>query len=300
MASPASPLDGFYIRTDFRDFNFFPHADSSRHNIRHTRHTNDIPSIIRACKAEPCCAGFNTNGWLKRIINIPPSFKSSFHLPWQGTFVRTIWPDFVFLPGVDSPGNDVRHLTRRELYELLQAARVDSKVVALNTDGWLKSAVNNEPSLWPDSQRATRAGPNEFSGLYVKATHDNPHTFLDLMRFALLSTGNTFALWFIKDAKVRGEYSGAVRAASNEILSRVQSGTITARQGAEEAIEMRNTLLYRMRSRTSRFGLSFAEAMKPTGGTLDAYFNRYSQRIYGKNYADLTQAEAEAVSIVTL
>lgn len=128
----------------------------------------------------------------------------------------------------------------------MQAARADNKVVAFNTNGWLKFAVNKEPSPWPGSQGqlSALAGTDDFNGLYVRATHDNPQTLLDLTRFALLTTGSAFARWFINDAGVRVKYSDAVKTASDEILQRVRSGAITAQEGAQEAVEMRNTLLY--------------------------------------------------------
>lgn len=297
----AGPLEGFYIRTDFPDLNFFPGADSDGNDIWNVGSVNDIPSLVRACKADPTCAGFNTNGWLKKTISLPPSPEPSFKSPWQGTFLRTVWPGFVFLPGTDSPGNDIRQLTGQTLPALLQAARADSRVVALNTNGWLKSAVNKEPTPWPGSQgqTITQDGPNQFSGLYVKAARVGSRTSLGLALFALLGTGDAFALWFIKDANVRSKYSSAVRTASGEILSRVQSGTITPREGAEQAIEMRNTLLKDMRSRTSRLGLTFAETIKPTGGTYETYLNKYAQQLYGKNYAELTVAEADEVCLLS-
>lgn len=299
--NPASPLDGLYIRTDFCDFHFFPHAESTMNDIRRIEPNNDVPGFVRACKSEPSCAGFNTNGWLKTVIKFPLVREPTFISPWHGTFLRIHWPDFIFLPGIDSPGNDMRSLGKQPLPVLINAARTNPEVLAFNTNGRMKFALTQEPTPWPHSEWAPGTQPEGYQhrGLYVRATHGNPHTLLHIARFALLSTGGVFAQRFIGNEEVRDRYKCAVKMAGDEILERVLSGAVRARDGAQEAFDIRNAL-EKMCVRTHRLGLAFTETVRPTIRTYEYHLDRYARQAYSKNFAQLTQRQAQEVSTLSI
>ncbi|KAK7427290.1 hypothetical protein QQZ08_006226 [Neonectria magnoliae] len=310
-----SSLSGIYIRTKFLDFAFYSQNDSNGNDIRQSANQiNNVPQLIRETEAISNSGGFNTNGWHKHTLQgPPPRAESSFRDPWQGIYYRICWPDFIHLPGLDSPGNDIRNVgSDTQLHALLDEARKDPNAIAVNTNGWLKRAlIQTDPVDAP--------GAENLKGIYIKYMNPQPwegttnavaaaslhaqasdDSILTASFFALKGTVIIWCRWTLKDNTVRAEYSNSVRAATENILSRVRSGEITASAGAAEAHAMRNNYLIGMRNKTSPFGLMIARGIKPQANQYEYYLNKNSNTMFSKPFAELSTEEAMQVSAETI
>lgn len=141
-------LDGLYIRTIFPDYVFYPRCDSVFGDLVHRPELADnVPGLIAAMNDHTDAAGFNTEGWIKRSVKVPPSqTPAALDKPTRGLYVRVEWPGFVFLPFLDSPGNDSSSLgPDKSTWELIQVARNTPDAVAFNTGGYVKSRLVSEP-----------------------------------------------------------------------------------------------------------------------------------------------------------
>ncbi|CAI6047356.1 unnamed protein product [Clonostachys chloroleuca] len=302
----ASSLAGIYIRTAFSDFNFYPLLDSSGFNIEQTKEfANEIPQLIQKTSSLTNSEGFNTDGWHKYALEGPPpkSTAPSFKEPYQGIYYRTGWPDFIFLPGMDSEGYGIRNVGNLQVSELLDAAREDPEAVAVNTSGWLKSDLNKGgPSDIP--------GAEDLKGIYVKLagpqgalstwSESNEVALLSSALFALKGSVVIWSRWVLNDANVRLQYQRSVSAAADGIIARVQNHELTPAQGAQEAHSIRNQYLLDMRKISSPLGLMIAESIKPAGGSYQAYLDKNAMKKYQKSYADLTLGQAQAVAEETI
>lgn len=299
----ATSLDGIYIRTDFPGFNFFPRCDSKGNDIIDaTDKANDIPSLITSChdgEAKGAYA-FNTMGWIKNKVTIPPSKVDYFHDDSEGIYVRTEWPDFVYLPGIVSPGNDITQITGKNVAELIVEARNDARVVAFNTNGWMKSAVASEPGSPSQPQ-------NVLFGTYVKvpvlsqeleADEKQLDEILTRAVFVLKATVTFWAFSFIPDAPVRAEYAKAVAASCNEILEYVSKKVLTPEKAVQMAFDMRQQYLVLTREKSSGFGKFIASVMKPPDLKIDRYLNDKSQKLFKKAYDLLTAPQQSKVSAI--
>ena len=326
-------LDGIYVRTTFRWYNFFPLLDSSGNDIGKIEGGQDcVPDLIKACDAEESAAGFNTDGYLKNKVVVPPTDKNpNFTKPTQGLYVRVRWPDFVYLPGLDSPFNDIKVLRGRTLPELIAEARKDSSIVAFNSDGWMKKSLNDTPSDFGSAQ-------TELNGIYVKwiidpntedssdedsSNEDSSNVEANMTAVSLTSkstsssTDDSTALsnalfslkgfyifwgnWFLHDAVVRAEYSRAVSATCQELLDEVSAKTRKAKNAARKAHALRNQAMRMTRLRTSPAGLLVAQGLKTAGGRFKSYLNKYSKEIYGVRYSKLeNRAQMAKVGMLSI
>lgn len=301
-----SSLSGIYIRLRFLDFNFYSRKDSNGNDIWQTaEYINNIPQLIKYTETLPTSGGFNTDGWHKHTLRVPPpDAPILFPNPWQGIYYRTCWPDFIHLPGLDSPGNDFLSVRNAQLYQLLTEARTHSTAVAANTDGWLKNAlIDGDPVDFP--------GAENLKGIYIK--YINPDTWtgnvtfegsprndqnplLTTAFFALKGTVIIWCRWILRDSRTREAYRRAVAAAVDDILRRVNDGSVTPNEGAREAHDIRNNLLIGMRDVTSPPGLLIARAIKPAGGQYDFYLKKNAMKIFDTPLEKLTTEQAEEVS----
>ncbi|QPH03761.1 hypothetical protein C2857_000134 [Epichloe festucae Fl1] len=307
-----SSLSGIYIRLRFLDFNFFSRKDSNGNDIRPTANiSNNIPQLITQTEALAESGGFNTDGWHKHTLREPPPPDAPilFPNPWQGIYYRTCWPDFIHLPGLDSPGNDIISVRNAQLHQLLYEARTHPTAIAANTDGWLKSAlIDGDPVDFP--------GAENLKGIYIKyinpatwtgnitteglSTRNDQNPLITTAFFALKGTVIIWCRWILKDAVTREAYRRSVAAATDDILRRIDDGSLTPSEGAEEAHAMRNNYLIGMRDRTSPIGLLVARAIKPAGGQYDYYLNRNARARYNRVFGDLTETEARQVAVDTI
>ncbi|KAI0005798.1 hypothetical protein F4779DRAFT_633209 [Xylariaceae sp. FL0662B] len=256
---PLCVLSGIYVQTKFLDYNFYSNLDSNGNDIKQTpEYTNDIPA-------------FNANGWHKYALEGPPPTASppSFNEPYQGVYYRTCWPDFVYLPGLDSPGNNIRNVGDKQLFALLNEARNDPIAIAVNTGGWLKRSLVDEPQDTP--------GAENLKGIYTA----DKNTLLSTAFFSLKGTVNIWCRWILKGADARQMYRAAVGTATADILERVENGSFTPAAGAAEAHQMRKQFLTGMRNKTSPIGLLVARSIKPAGGSYQYYLDRNAEIRYG-------------------
>ncbi|KAJ3559521.1 hypothetical protein NM688_g294 [Phlebia brevispora] len=290
------PIDGLYTRLEFSDYAFFPPCRFPRKRYR--------------AGAEP---GFNTDGWIKSLINYPPSSSSQFAKPTQGLYARVAWPGWAYLPGIDSPGNDKTQLTGKQVRELIDAANNDSDIVAFNTDGWMKTSLADSPS-----EHTSSSFP--LYGLYVKISSlgdaeasqslaaegatlasaqaadsaDDPSK-LSIALFLMQSTAIVWGRWFTMDATVRTQYASAVATGAADIRARWASGALSRNKAVSQAVDLRNTWLRDCRARSSPLGLLVAESIKPRGLSVKEILNRYALRIFNREFASLTPAQGRQI-----
>ncbi|KAI0788252.1 hypothetical protein C8Q74DRAFT_1216685 [Fomes fomentarius] len=276
-ANPAS-LDGIYIRTEFPGYTYYPSVDSNMNDIRRqTESMNNVPTLVVSCNQEAQGAGFNTNAFTKKKIVFPLTSAPSFSTPTQGTYARHGWPDFVFLPGLDSPGGDLHRPTTTDVVALVTEARQNPDIVAFNTHGWQKKTIH------PHSTVSATAG-------------------LDNALFALKGTALIWSEWFLTDAAVRTNYTQAVTKAASAIAAEVTSGTRTAAEGAEAAHAIRKNylILTRRKSTPVPAGPIIAQTIKSVGGSYQSYLEKNATEQFSKIFTALTPDQASAVSVRTI
>ncbi|KAK6541136.1 hypothetical protein TWF694_008508 [Orbilia ellipsospora] len=329
----STSLDGIYVRTTFQGYNFFPLQDSVGGDLYQDLDSKDnIPDLIAACDKDDNVAGFNTNGWIKNRLVVPPTeaFSDSAG-PTQGLYVRIRWPGFTYLPGLDSPGNDLRQVKNKTLPELIIEARNDSQVVAFNTDGWMKYALNNTPSeftsaqtglfglyvkvvepssdldnLFYDSDDASSDSDGSTSGsvdsrengesdkavcLVDDSNSDHWKDQCNRSLFALKGTHMIWKFWFIDDAKVRNDYNDIVTAKFREMLNEMETGKRRAKRVTAIAHRLQNNLLTGMCNHTSPLGLEIAQGIKTSGGSMKYHLNSNAKKLYNKAYSTLRNRE---------
>jgi hypothetical protein len=298
------PLDGLYVRTDFPGYEFYQGVDSDLGDITHCSDLiNNIPPLISASNTHSNSLGFNSNGWIKHTMTVPPPQREpAFDTPAQGTYVRIEWPGFAYLPMLDSPGNDARQLTGKRVWELIDAARGDGEIVALNTNGWMKKKVLDAPVEVPDHSYP-------LYGLYVKepnlealasANLEIGPDDVNLYLFIFKGTALIWGKWFITDSNVRAEYNKAVAYGAQKILERMNQGTITPLDAAKEAVDMRNSYLNEMRKKSSAIGRTVAQAIKPSGLPYSDLLDKNAQRRYGRNLPRRRRLKWRAIPSIQL
>ncbi|PHH66216.1 hypothetical protein CDD81_7809 [Ophiocordyceps australis] len=270
----ASSLDGIYVKTDFLGFNFFPQADSPSNDIaRVTAMARDVPSLIQECRKrdDQGALGFNTWGWVKNRITVPPPAATSVD-ETEGIYVQTEWPDFVYLPGVDSNGSDNARLEGKNVAELIKEARKDAKNVAFNTNGWIKNDVADKAQVFSPL-------PSVLFGTYVKVPTEpkllqaNPALALRMSLFILKGTAAFWAFYMLPDSAARLEYSKAVAEGCKEITEYVAQSKLKVEEGVQMALNLRQQLLVWARQKSSALG----------------------QELFQKDYAGLTRLQTPQV-----
>jgi hypothetical protein len=112
---------------------------------------------------------------------------------------------------------------------------------------------------------------------------------------ALQSEATNFAQRFIQDSAVRVDYLKSVKRFSEEALAAVSGGEISACEAMLHTHAMRNELLSLARLMTSDIDLAQAQALKATGLPLETLMEKYAQKLFGKPFAELTEAQREDV-----
>jgi hypothetical protein len=189
----------------------------------------------------------------------------------------------------------VQHLLRQNGHALvpahleMQPGRCDSQMIYL-IELFQQRVVSMDPStglVEPNSR--TWYALNGQSGPTVQ------DAVLDEALLLLESTAINFSERFIQDARVRANYVAEARRFAEEIVAEVQSGRLTPRHGAERAHLMRNSVLDAARLKSSDIGRAVAEAEKATGLTITQLMERYAQRLFSREFAELTAAEQDEV-----
>lgn len=116
----------------------------------------------------------------------------------------------------------------------------------------------------------------------------------------LESESVNFAQRFIKDARVREEYLRRSRQFVDELRSSYQAGTLSGRQAAQAAHQMRNELLDLMRRRSSDLGRAWAERLKARGSEFQVLLDKYANKKFGRAFNLLAETERKAVFLEVL
>lgn len=87
----------------------------------------------------------------------------------------------------------------------------------------------------------------------------------------------------------RQAYRSSVKTTTAKILQDNDEGRLWHIDGANGAINKRNTLLLQVRDITSPVGLLIARQIKPAGGTVEDYSDRNARMRYCLNYDEITQ-----------
>jgi hypothetical protein len=136
--------------------------------------------------------------------------------------------------------------------------------------------------------RRSRPGQRSTRRLDDQSALELSLTFLETEAF-------NFGKRFIQDSKVRQNYLNVVKRFSNEALDAVARGEISAYEAMTHTHAMRNEILELSRLKSSDLGRAQAEALKATGVTLESLMEKYAQKIYGKAFAQLSEAERGTV-----
>jgi len=139
---------------------FVQGVDSGGNDIRNNSKTDNWKGLLDDASSDSTCCAVNTTGWMKRLLTPRASWSRWSANGFQGMFVRTqAWPavqttgsDWVgsgwtFFANKDAGGNDLGRIANLDLAALFAAAIADTRCVAFNTNGFLKSAVTAQ-STW--------------------------------------------------------------------------------------------------------------------------------------------------------
>jgi len=101
----------------------------------------------------------------------------------------------------------------------------------------------------------------------------------------------SFAQRFIPDAKVRREYIESTKIFSLELQDKISKNQLTPQMAAQQAQNMRNSIMNAMRGKTSDFGLALAKFMKKEGKSLQQLELKYSQELYQSDFSRLNSEQ---------
>lgn len=123
---------------------------------------------------------------------------------------------------------------------------------------------------------------------------------LGLSREALESAAAKFSLDVISDAAVRARYVEGIRRVSRMVQDEVDSGRMSAADGAKYCNLLRNQILVETRKVTSAVARAYAEKRKPVGPSLQESLDKYARKQFGKTFAELNEAEKNRASYLVI
>jgi hypothetical protein len=126
------------------------------------------------------------------------------------------------------------------------------------------------------------------------ADDDLPPELHEALR-VLDSEATSFGVRFINDGRLRKKYAEQIAEAAEEIKAKFRSGNLSAGEAAEEAQQMRNTIMEATRLKTSDIGRAVAEAEKGTGKTLEELLAKYANEKFQRPFRALSKVEQDAV-----
>lgn len=104
------------------------------------------------------------------------------------------------------------------------------------------------------------------------------------------------ALMIIQDGYVRSLYSSKIREMANELAQKAARGEITWTQAAQEATQVRNQVMEKLRSITSPIGLAQAQRMKASGKTFNQLLDKKAAEVQaGARFDQLTASQQNKV-----
>jgi hypothetical protein len=116
---------------------------------------------------------------------------------------------------------------------------------------------------------------------------------LEAARNSLESAGASFATDAIVDSDTRQRYMDGIKRISRTVQTEVDSGHISAADGASYCQEMRNRILMEARKITSPQALGYAQYKKADGRSLPWLLDKYSDKLFQKPFSTLTDAEKD-------
>lgn len=105
----------------------------------------------------------------------------------------------------------------------------------------------------------------------------------------------SFGTRFIQDSGVRQDYIVKTQAMSRELRASVERGSMSAREAAEAANQMRNEIMEMARVRSSDLGRAKARSLKLKGLDLDDLVAKYAQRKFNRDFSSLTRGQQDEV-----
>jgi hypothetical protein len=98
-------------------------------------------------------------------------------------------------------------------------------------------------------------------------------------------------------AQIREAYINQIRKAANEILEEAWSGKISAQEGAEKAVKLRNYILEVAREEGPAFARAIAAKKKEVGKSLAALQEQWANYAFKKPYSQLSNPEKDIVAL---
>lgn len=112
---------------------------------------------------------------------------------------------------------------------------------------------------------------------------------------ALQAQAANFAQRHIRDARVRQGYVRDTQRFAEGLRAEVAAGRMGARQAAQQAVELRNSVMEAARLSSSDLGRARAQALKATGKGLSELQEYYAQRLHKTPFARLTSSQKQGV-----
>ena len=139
------PLPG--IQSSLGDFDFHPLMDSLGGDL--DKINGNIDELAVACRNHPDCVGFNSNGFLKKILNDFSDWYNWTEDSTKGLYTKRPFSeiespldDFHFHPLMDSLGGDLIRLTGT-MNDIALACRKDPDCLGFNSNGYLKESLDD-------------------------------------------------------------------------------------------------------------------------------------------------------------
>jgi len=105
----------------------------------------------------------------------------------------------------------------------------------------------------------------------------------------------SFGTRFVQDSGVRQDYIHKTQAMSRELRAAYESGSMSAREAAEAANQLRNEIMELARVRSSDLGRAKAAALKAKGLDLDQLCSKYAKKLFDRDFTNLTKGEQDRV-----
>jgi hypothetical protein len=104
-----------------------------------------------------------------------------------------------------------------------------------------------------------------------------------------------FGYRFIHDSKVRAWYMQTTQEYAQQLRQAHANGSMTARQAAEAAHQMRNEIMEMARVRSTELGRAKAKALKSKGIAFEKLLEKYSQQKFKQAFNSLGKHQQEAI-----
>ncbi|KFA93443.1 hypothetical protein [Archangium violaceum] len=104
-----------------------------------------------------------------------------------------------------------------------------------------------------------------------------------------------FGYRFIHDSKVRAWYMQTTQEFSEQLRQAHANGSMTSRQAAEAAHQMRNEIMEMARVRSTELGRAKAKALKGKGIAFEKLLEKYSQQKFKQAFNSLGKHQQEAI-----